>query len=97
MELVVEIYVMLGVRTVSATPFFSLTTPNKFFCFFFSDDIDPLTLQPVLNEDNGFYQLGPNSESSEIFVLSVTISYAVHLAKVTTINIMYLHYARGSL
>ena len=45
------------------------------------DDIDPLALQPVLNEDNGFYQLGPNSESSEIFVLSVTISYAVHLAK----------------
>ncbi|CAB4003314.1 centrosomal of 120 kDa isoform X2, partial [Paramuricea clavata] len=51
------------------------STPSR------KDDIDPLGLQPVLNEEKGFYQLGPNTESSEIFVLSVTISYAVNLAK----------------
>ncbi|XP_028399119.1 centrosomal protein of 120 kDa-like isoform X2 [Dendronephthya gigantea] len=45
------------------------------------DGIDPLALKPILNDEKGFYQLGPMTESAEIFVFSVTISYAVNLAK----------------
>ena len=55
-----------------------------------ADEIDPLGLEPVLNEEKGFYQLGPNNESSEIFVLSVTISYAVNLAKVKKTKCIYV-------
>ncbi|XP_046857009.1 centrosomal protein of 120 kDa-like isoform X1 [Xenia sp. Carnegie-2017] len=41
----------------------------------------PFSFEPVLNEEKGFYQLGPDDSKSEVFVLSLAISYAVNLAK----------------
>ena len=45
-------------------------------------EIDPASLQPVLNEERGYYQLGPITDATQIFVLSVTIGFASNLAKV---------------
>ncbi|XP_064619737.1 centrosomal protein of 120 kDa-like isoform X2 [Lineus longissimus] len=41
--------------------------------------VDPKLLKPVLNESEGFYQLGPVEKSTENFILSVTISFASNL------------------
>lgn len=40
-------------------------------------------LQPVLVEDEGYYQIGPADKCKENFVLSVTIGYANNLAQVS--------------
>ena len=37
----------------------------------------------MLNEDQGYYEIGPQQEDNQIFVLSVTIGLASNLAKVT--------------
>ena len=58
-------------------------------CISSADDNESLSFEPVLNEEEGFYQLGPTTEPSEIYVLSVTISYAVNLAKVMLKNKLY--------
>ena len=39
-------------------------------------------LQPVLNEEEGFYQIGPSKQCGDQFVLSVTIATAANLAQV---------------
>jgi len=39
-------------------------------------------LQPVLLKDKGYYQLGPEISSAEIFSLSITISSAKNLVHV---------------
>ena len=39
-------------------------------------------LQPVLNEEEGYYQIGPAKQCSDQFVLSVTIATATNLAQV---------------
>ena len=39
-------------------------------------------LQPVLNEEEGFYQIGPARQCGDQFVLSVTIATAANLAQV---------------
>lgn len=48
-----------------------LTVPGK--------NLDMNSLTPVLDEDGGFYQIGPGSTCSEKFVISVTIAYANNL------------------
>lgn len=44
--------------------------------------IDPRHLQPLLNEAEGFYQIGPKLKCKEHFVLSVTIAQAANLTQV---------------
>lgn len=44
------------------------------------------TLVPVLNEEEGFYQLGPAGTCCEQFVLSVTIAYATNLTQLVPSN-----------
>ncbi len=39
-------------------------------------------LKPILNEAEGFYQIGPHSKCSEHFVLSVTVAFATNLPQV---------------
>ncbi|KAK3096594.1 hypothetical protein FSP39_001548 [Pinctada imbricata] len=46
-----------------------------------SPKIDAHHLKPVLNEAEGYYQIGSMSQCKEYFVLSVTISHAVNLAQ----------------
>ncbi|XP_071098431.1 centrosomal protein of 120 kDa-like [Haliotis cracherodii] len=43
--------------------------------------LQPHTLKPALNEDEGYYQIGPAKRHTEQFVLSVTIAYASNLAQ----------------
>ncbi|XP_022093921.1 centrosomal protein of 120 kDa-like isoform X2 [Acanthaster planci] len=50
-------------------------------------EIDPSSLKPVLNETEGFYQIGPADRCTESFVLSVTIGYAANLAQLVPSNI----------
>lgn len=45
-------------------------------------DKDARLLKPVLNEDEGYYQLGPAQKCTDQFVLSVTIATASNLAQV---------------
>jgi hypothetical protein len=40
------------------------------------------TLVPVLNEQEGFYQLGPLQSCNDFFMLSVTIAYTNNLPQV---------------
>ena len=40
-------------------------------------------LKPQLNDDEGFYQIGPAAKCSDSFVLSITIAYAANLTQVT--------------
>ncbi len=44
--------------------------------------LDPRALKPILNEAEGFYQIGPRDKCSEHFVLSVTIAFATNLPQV---------------
>ncbi|KFQ26797.1 Centrosomal protein of 120 kDa, partial [Merops nubicus] len=41
--------------------------------------LDPKTLVPVLNEDEGYHQIGPAEYCRDYFVLSVTIAFATQL------------------
>lgn len=43
--------------------------------------IDPRHLQPLLNEAEGFYQIGPKLKCKEQFILSVTIAQASNLTQ----------------
>jgi len=48
--------------------------------------VDPLTprrLKPVLNELEGYYQIGPEQDDCEKFVLSVTVAFAANLLQVS--------------
>ena len=40
------------------------------------------TIQFTLNEEQGYYEIGPQQDGNQIFVLSVTIGLASNLAKV---------------
>ncbi|XP_060558549.1 centrosomal protein of 120 kDa-like, partial [Ruditapes philippinarum] len=44
-------------------------------------DKDTRLLKPILNEDEGYYQLGPAKQCTEQFVLSVTIATATNLTQ----------------
>lgn len=59
------------------------------FCIFCNTEpltnqgqVDLKSLIPVLNEADGYYQIGPVKTCSELFVLSVTIAYAGNLSQV---------------
>ena len=56
------------------------------YSVFFSVDvgpgIDPKLLKPVLNDAEGYYQIGPSESCNEYFVLSVTVSFAENLPQV---------------
>ena len=43
---------------------------------------DSKVLQPLLNDLEGYYQIGPAQHCCETFVLSVTIAFAANLAQV---------------
>lgn len=45
-------------------------------------DKDARLLKPILNEDEGYYQLGPAKQCTDQFVLSVTIATAANLTQV---------------
>ena len=45
-------------------------------------DKDSRLLKPVLNEEEGYYQLGPAKQCADQFVLSVTIATAANLTQV---------------
>ena len=64
---------------------------------FLSETSDVLTtnmksLVPILNEEDGHYQIGPEKACTEQFVLSVTIAYASNLAQVRDFNLLLLFY-----
>ena len=44
--------------------------------------IDIRSLKPILNEAEGFYQIGPRDKCTEHYVLSVTIAFATNLPQV---------------
>lgn len=48
--------------------------------------IDPRHLQPLLNEAEGFYQIGPKLKCKEQFILSVTIAQASNLTQVRSLD-----------
>ena len=45
-------------------------------------EFESQTLKPVLNDSEGFYQIGPARTCSDQFVLSVTIAFAANLPQV---------------
>ena len=49
---------------------------------------------PILNEDEGYYQIGSAAKHTEYLVLSVTIAHASNLAQV---SIMFLLVFSGHL
>lgn len=49
--------------------------------------IDPKYLKPVLNEIDGYYQIGPSESCNEYFVLSMTVSFAENLPHLIPTNI----------
>ena len=51
-------------------------------------EVNPSSLQPVLFEEKGYFQLGPITDTNQIFLLSVTIGFASNLAKVGNILLM---------
>ena len=42
----------------------------------------------MLNEDQGYYEIGPQQDDNQIFVLSVTIGLASNLAKVGLTHVL---------
>ncbi|XP_053910877.1 centrosomal protein of 120 kDa [Cuculus canorus] len=42
-------------------------------------EIDPISILPVLNEEEGYHQIGPAQYCRDYFVLSVTVVFATHL------------------
>lgn len=44
--------------------------------------MDPKNLVPVLNEEEGYHQIGPAEYCRDYFVLSVTIAFATQLEQV---------------
>eukprot|EP00058_Branchiostoma_floridae_P024394 XP_002609884.1 hypothetical protein BRAFLDRAFT_90733 [Branchiostoma floridae] len=51
------------------------------------DDIDPRTLKARLNEEEGYYQVGPADRCTQHFVLSVTVAFASNLPQRTPIKL----------
>lgn len=50
------------------------------------------SLVPVLNEEDGYYQIGPAKTCTEQFVLSITIAYATNLPHVSSTGFsFFLH------
>lgn len=44
--------------------------------------LDPKNIVPVLNEEEGYHQIGPAEYCKDHFVLSVTIAFATQLEQV---------------
>ena len=44
-------------------------------------------IQLLLNDDQGYYEIGPQHDDNNIFILSVTIGLASNLAKVNYLNV----------
>lgn len=44
--------------------------------------LDPKSIVPVLNEEEGYHQIGPAEHCRDYFVLSVTIAFATQLEQV---------------
>ncbi|XP_006812274.1 centrosomal protein of 120 kDa-like [Saccoglossus kowalevskii] len=45
------------------------------------EELDVKMLQPVLNDLEGYYQIGPEHKCSDMFVMSVTIGFAANLTQ----------------
>ena len=45
--------------------------------------VDPALLRPILNDAEGFYQIGATDSCTEQFILSVTIAFASNLPQVS--------------
>ncbi|XP_077989016.1 centrosomal protein of 120 kDa-like [Glandiceps talaboti] len=45
------------------------------------EELDPKSLLPMLNEMEGYYQIGPVDRCTDMFVLSVTVGFAANLAQ----------------
>ncbi|XP_078696322.1 centrosomal protein of 120 kDa-like isoform X2 [Branchiostoma floridae x Branchiostoma belcheri] len=50
------------------------------------DDIDPRTLKAQLNEEEGYYQIGPADRCTQHFVLSVTVAFASNLPQLVPMS-----------
>ena len=48
----------------------------------FTEIIDARLLKPILNDDEGFYQIGPPEHATDKFMLSVTVAFAANLVQV---------------
>lgn len=45
--------------------------------------VDVTQLKPELNDVDGVFQLGPADRCREVFVFSITVAFAAHLASVS--------------
>ncbi|XP_070542235.1 centrosomal protein of 120 kDa-like isoform X2 [Ptychodera flava] len=45
------------------------------------EELDPKSVLPVLNDMEGYYQIGPDHRCTDMFVLSVTVGFAANLAQ----------------
>lgn len=66
---------------------FFLFRKSKSNFFFFKvsfqfPGLDPKNLVPVLNEEEGYHQIGPAEYCRDYFVLSVTVAFATQLEQV---------------
>ncbi|XP_063956230.1 centrosomal protein of 120 kDa-like [Lytechinus pictus] len=52
-----------------------------------SSEIDPSTVTAILNNEEGFYRIGPEESCTDNFVLSVTIAFAANLSQLVTPDI----------
>lgn len=48
-------------------------------------NLDSMKLEAVLNEDEGYHQIGPADLCKDFFVLSVTVAFASRLEQVTLV------------
>ncbi len=51
--------------------------------------LDAGKLRAVLNEDEGFHQIGPEDVCADMFVLSVTVAFATKLEQVSCISLIH--------
>ncbi|XP_066273936.1 centrosomal protein of 120 kDa-like isoform X1 [Branchiostoma lanceolatum] len=49
-------------------------------------DIDPRSLKALLNEEEGYYQVGPEDRCTQHFVLSVTVAFASNLPQLVPMS-----------
>lgn len=52
--------------------------------------LDPKSIVPVLNEEEGYHQIGPAEYCRDYFVLSVTIAFATQLEQVCFLSHLVL-------
>ncbi|CAH1798062.1 unnamed protein product [Owenia fusiformis] len=58
-------------------------------------EVNPHSLKPVLNETEGWYQIGPEHKCTDQFILSVTVAFAANLTQLVPSNFLLPANANG--